>query len=399
MADHLALPIDVAWVSNGDTGARNYDEFASHDEIAAVIRDRPASMLAVDMPHCTPDDLAAGRTFWDALPAAAGRLRRLKEDGHFTRATDVVLPYRITSGDRTAYGVWAMVATDEISTSADDPGRVIRNEDVFPEKVRERVALTEALGHLVSAVLLVRTDGGEELTSALAAWCDAHEPAGRDVDEQGQVHEVWVMGASAERDRLLDVLNAGSMIVADGNHRSLAAQQGGLPAFLAVVTAPESVVIRPYNRLLHDLGMPVDDFLARLVEHGFTVEGLDRPAGVPAGSGQVELYVEGGSYAVGLPPVDGSVVDRLDHAVVERALLGDVLGLGPDDERISYVGGDYGPDWLRGEVDAGRAVAAVLVAPVSTDDFLRVNSERMKMPRKSTWFTPKARAGLVLAEL
>jgi uncharacterized protein (DUF1015 family) len=92
------------------------------------------------------------------------------------------------------------------------------------------------------------------------------------------------------------------------------------------------------------------------------------------------------------------VVDRLDHAVVERVLFGDVLGLAPDDERIRYIGGDYPPEWLTGEVDAGRAEAAVLIAPVSVDDFVAVNLARLKMPRKSTWFTPKARGGLVLAE-
>jgi uncharacterized protein (DUF1015 family) len=91
-------------------------------------------------------------------------------------------------------------------------------------------------------------------------------------------------------------------------------------------------------------------------------------------------------------------VDRLDHTVVERVLFGDVLGMAPDDARITYVGGDYGAGWLAGEVDAGRAAAAVLVAPVGVEDFLAVNLARLKMPRKSTWFTPKARGGLVLAE-
>jgi uncharacterized protein (DUF1015 family) len=32
-------------------------------------------------------------------------------------------------------------------------------------------------------------------------------------------------------------------------------------------------------------------------------------------------------------------------------------------------------------------------------DFVAVNLARLKLPRKSTWFTPKARAGLVLAQL
>jgi uncharacterized protein (DUF1015 family) len=50
-------------------------------------------------------------------------------------------------------------------------------------------------------------------------------------------------------------------------------------------------------------------------------------------------------------------------------------------------------------VDAGRADLAVLIAPVSVADFVAVNLARAKMPRKSTWFTPKARAGLLAAEL
>ena len=33
------------------------------------------------------------------------------------------------------------------------------------------------------------------------------------------------------------------------------------------------------------------------------------------------------------------------------------------------------------------------------DEFVAVNLARQKMPRKSTWFTPKARGGLVLADL
>ena len=89
------------------------------------------------------------------------------------------------------------------------------------------------------------------------------------------------------------------------------------------------------------------------------------------------------------------MVDNLDHALVERLLLRDALGLDPGDKRITYVGGDYPASWLTGEVDAGRAELAVLIAPVTVDDFVAVNLARQKMPRKSTWFTPKARGGLV----
>ena len=76
-----------------------------------------------------------------------------------------------------------------------------------------------------------------------------------------------------------------------------------------------------------------------------------------------------------------------------------MLRLDPGDKRITYVGGDYPPRWLMDEVDAGRAELAVLIAPVTVDEFVEVNLARQRMPRKSTWFTPKARAGLVLADL
>ena len=81
------------------------------------------------------------------------------------------------------------------------------------------------------------------------------------------------------------------------------------------------------------------------------------------------------------------------------SLLRDGLGLEPGDKRISYVGGDYPPQWLVGEVDAGRAELAIMIAPVTVDEFVAVNLARQKLPRKSTWFTPKARGGLVLADL
>jgi uncharacterized protein (DUF1015 family) len=113
----------------------------------------------------------------------------------------------------------------------------------------------------------------------------------------------------------------------------------------------------------------------------------------------VILYADGGAYAVRLPAVDGTVVDAMDHTVVERLVLGEALGLEPGDKRIVYVGGDYPPAWLVSEVDAGRAELAVLIAPVTVEQFVAVNLARQKMPRKSTWFTPKARGGLVLADL
>ncbi|MFD0822876.1 DUF1015 domain-containing protein, partial [Micromonospora zhanjiangensis] len=196
-----------------------------------------------------------------------------------------------------------------------------------------------------------------------------------------------------------DLAGGGELVVADGNHRSLAAQTGGLPRFLAVITTPASVAIQPYNRLISELTSTADELLGRLRAAGAEVEPVDGPPAVPARGGTVQLYAAGRTYRVTLPGAERGGVDNLDHALVERVLLRDALGLDPGDKRITYVGGDYPASWLVGEVDAGRAELAILIAAVTVDDFVAVNLAREKMPRKSTWFTPKARGGLVLAEL
>jgi uncharacterized protein (DUF1015 family) len=394
----IAHPIARAWLSAGGTGAQNYDEFAGDAEITAIIAGNPDSALAIEMPHLAPESL--GTSFTAALPAAAARLRAAQAAGRYRPHEETVALYRISGPDGIGYGVWAMVDTDQISTSADEPGLVIRNEDVFLEKVRERVALARAIEHLLSPVLLLQTARGDALHEALArATARAGTPAVADADQAGRLHEVWPLGPGIAQDEILALAGGGELVVADGNHRSLAAQTAGLPRFLAVVTTPASVAIQPYNRLVGELTLPVDELLARLAAAGASV----RPAAqiaVPATRGTVVLYTRGGGYAVTLPAdPGGSAVDNLDHALVERVLLRDALGLDAGDKRITYVGGDYPAGWLAGEVGAGRAELAVLIAPVSVPDFVAVNLARLKLPRKSTWFTPKARAGLVAAQV
>jgi len=393
-------PISRAWLTTGVTGAQNYDEFADDAEITAIISANPHSALAVEMPHLAPESV--GKSFTDSLPDAVARLALERAEGNYRPAEHVVVLYRITApGEPTAYGLWGMVDTDQISASADEAGLVIRNEEVFIEKVRERVALAAALDTLLSPVLLLQTAKGDELHAALAAATEsAGEPAATDVDQSGRTHAIWPLGPGPLQNRLTALAGGGELVVADGNHRSLAAQTGRLPRFLAVVTTPGSVAIQPYNRLVSELPLPVEELLRRLDARGATVRELPRPAGIPAEGGTVEIYLGGRTFAVGLP-ADPSLptVENLDHALVERVLLGDVLGLDPGDKRISYIGGDYPADWLRGEVDARHAELAVLIAPVTVDDFVKVNLERQKLPRKSTWFTPKARGGLVLSQL
>lgn len=398
-SDEAVTAIPAGWVSAGRTGAPNYDEFAADSEITDIIQANPSSALAIEMPHRTPEAVSAGFDFTAALDAAAATLRKQKQDGTYERVDNLVAPYRISEGDEVSYGLFAAVATDQISTSADEPGLVVRNEDVFAAKVVERTALTKRLKTLLSPVLLIQTAHGDDLRQALKSITDELGTAATtDQDAAGRTHEVWALGPGEQADRLLALAGGGELVVADGNHRSLSAQEAGLERFLAVITTSDSVRIAPYDRLVRQWDTDLTTVLSKLADAGATVTEKSGPPAIPP-TGTAVLYAEGRTYEVVLPASDANAVAaKLDHAVIERLLFGQVLGMAADDKRISYVGGDYGPSWLAAEVDAGAAAAAVLVSPVSVDDFVAVNLSREKMPRKSTWFIPKARAGLVLAD-
>ncbi|WP_026924537.1 DUF1015 family protein [Glycomyces arizonensis] len=410
-----AHPIEQAWLSTGETGAKNYDEFPDETEITRIIEANPASVLGVEMPAHAPEAVAAGLTFEQALPAAAERLAALKEAGRFASFGDVAVAYRISGGEEahpspttartganaapTAYGVFCMVDTAEISSAADEPGKVIRNEDVFVEKVRQRNELNQRLRHLLSPVLLLQSSRGDELHAAVAeAVAEAGEPVASDVDEAGRTHEIWAIGGDAGL-ALAELAGDGDLIVADGNHRSLAAQVGGLDRFLAVVTTPQSVTIRPYHRLVAGLPGSASQLVEQIGQIGADVTEVDGPPETPAEGGTVVVYGQGRTWEIAFGGTEGSVVDRLDHTRVEQEVFGGLLGWEAGDKRITYVGGDYPASWLAEQVDAGKADLAILIAPVTVEDFIDVNLQRLKMPRKSTWFVPKARAGLTIAEL
>lgn len=406
-----AHAIAQAWISTGGTGAQNYDEFADDNEITAVIAGKPRSALAVEMPHKSPQ--SRGQTFEEALPDAALTLREAQAAGSYRQHEEIVAAYRITTTDGTlSHGLFVMVDTQEISTSADEPGRVIRNEDVFVAKVSQRVALIEACDHLLSAVLLVQTENDREFAALVEQVCaQGGEPDVVDHDDAGRSHEVWVVSDPARVSQLCALAGGGELVVADGNHRSLAAQQAGLERFMAVITTAPDLSLLPYHRLLSSWPSELPPIEEALQRSGAEVRPLSGPATTPAAGGTVHIYSGGQGYAVRLPPSCGSggraedehaepaVIDTMDHALVEQVLLAQILGWEPGDERITYVGGDYSDQWLCDAVDEGRAAVAVLIAPVTVEEFVAVNVNRHAMPRKSTWFVPKARAGLVLADL
>ena len=85
-------------------------------------------------------------------------------------------------------------------------------------------------GHLLSPGAAAADRRGDELHAALGRHVDAAgPPAGDRRRPDGRTHAIWLCRPGADSDELLALAGGGELVVADGNHRSLAAQTGGSP--------------------------------------------------------------------------------------------------------------------------------------------------------------------------
>jgi hypothetical protein len=203
------------------------------------------------------------------------------------------------------------------------------------------------------------------------------------VDSSGRRHRLWLLGPGPARERVLAEAAANPLMVADGNHRVAAAAEAGLTGMLALVTAGPGLRIGAFHRVLTGTGLTAADLLAAWRAHGFEVRETDH-ADPPERPGTIVARCPQGTLVVTLPA-------GMDHAVVEERLLREALGIDPEGRHVRPLPGDRTPP--------STADAVLLLAPVPLADVLAVHAAGGRMSRKSTYFTPKPRSGLLLAGL
>jgi hypothetical protein len=155
-----------------------------------------------------------------------------------------------------------------------------------------------------------------------------------------------------------------------------------------LVTEGPDLRVGAFHRELVGTGLTATDLASFWRGRGLRV----RQSGEPPAPGVVAVRAGGAELAVELPgPEPGEPLPRIDHAVVERVLVAEALGIDPEGPHVRAVAAGHPP---------GPDVDAVFeLAPVPLGDVLAVHAQGRLMPRKSTHFTPKPRSGLLVAEL
>jgi uncharacterized protein (DUF1015 family) len=209
----------------------------------------------------------------------------------------------------------------------------------------------------------------------------------------GVEHELFDIAGDAAQ-RIVSTVDAHTMSIADGHHRyttalGYAAGRGPGPwSRILTVVAPaqgSGLRVAPYHRTFATAVLDRER-----LRTAFTVEDADPIP--PTEPGAVVLVDSAGAVLLRPHP------EALDHlpppwreasAAVARELLYPLLGVGEQDAV-------YTPDRDVALATAAGGGLAVLVSPVTEHAIAAASEARLRFPQKTTFFTPKPRAGLVL---
>ncbi|MBX3460933.1 MAG: DUF1015 domain-containing protein [Planctomycetes bacterium] len=372
------------------------------DEARELARDNPLSMLHVvraeiDFPEGTDPHS-------DAVYAkAVENFKRLQSTGALVRESGPSLyVYQQQMGAHIQRGVVALCHVDDY-----DAGLIKKHEKTRRDKEDDRTRLTSDLSANAGPVFLTYRD--HKPVSELVAAIVQTKPDFDFTAPDGIRHTGWRVPGGGDLVAAFKAVPA--FYVADGHHRSASAarvarmRRDANPGhtgnedynwFLCVMFPAGELNILPYNRLVHDL-------------NGHSPQALIKATGAkpgaqpsPGATGKVSMYVAGAWHTLTLEPApDADPVSRLDVQMLQEQVLAPLLGI--DDprtsERISFAGGIRGTDYLRKQVDAGKAAVAFSMYPVSVNQLMDIADAGQIMPPKSTWFEPKLRSGLFVHTL
>jgi len=306
-----------------------------------------------------------------------------------------------TGRQRATVGVIGALEVVDLGASG-----VLPHERTTPKARTDRLDLTRSTSSNLSPIW------GLSLTAGLSELLhDSAQSVGQCTDENGVIHRVERVLDQRRIEAITAAVASSPVLIADGHHRyeisrtyrdQVRAATGRtdtdaeLTMTYVAELVDEQLSIDPIHRVY--CGLSAEELLSRLqrfftveeagrVTPRFAAEAIDRGAMClvrPDGTG-VWLTPRPEMFA-GVRALDGAY---LEHALEGASARGDAFD----------VGYQHGVENVLTLLSTGDADVAVLIRPTSIEEIRRTATERLLMPPKSTFFTPKLRTGLVLRPL
>lgn len=380
-------------LSLDDVAAPPYDVLSDAD-VDALLARHPRNIVAIDVPR-----EADGPGRYDD---AAARLQAWVAEGTLVRdPTPSYTLYRMRFTDEAGNGRETVGVLGALEVVDEGAGGVLPHERTTPKAKSDRLDLTRATNTNLSPVWGLSLTAG--LTDLLR---EPAEPVGSCRDEHGVIHTLERVTDPDRVEAIQAAVSANPVLIADGHHRyaisrtfrdEQRAAHGGdagtaeLTFTYVAELVEDQLSIDAIHRLYH--GVTADELLAVLrdcfdVEEAGTVTPTFATEVVQRGA--LCLVRPDGSGAWLTPrPAAFEGVRALDGAYLEHALR-------DRDIDVTY---QHGVQHVADTVATGRAAVGVLIRPTSIVEIRRTADERLLMPPKSTFFTPKLRTGPVLRPL
>jgi uncharacterized protein (DUF1015 family) len=268
-------------------------------------------------------------------------------------------------------------------------GSIVPHERTMPGPIEDRLRLMRAVRTNLSSIHAVFR-GPSEPFAAFLDDAMTLDPAATTTDEAGVEHTLWVTEPNPE---VATWLAPESLMIADGHHRysmalryrdEMRAEHGAGPwdrvmMFIADAAVQEPPVL-PFHRI--QTGGPHEPSGTRVRDLAEVLETVSDEKLV-YGSAALEdgLLVHRIAEVPGTPPAVCALHERV---------LGDI------DEQLRFT-----PDAVEAEdaVRNRKAVAAFFLPPTDAARIRDVIDRGERLPRKSTFFWPKPRTGLVIRPL
>ena len=288
----------------------------------------------------------------------------------------------------------------------------------------ERLDRLRAVQANLSPLYFLYRDAGGEIGQLIAEHAGSGQSL-KDQDQMGGTHRLIPVADTTLHSRLSAAFAQRTLFVADGHHRYEAAlayrnecrvRQGYdrnahwefVLALLAAVEDP-GVIVRPTHRILTDDRNGSPRQILQFLQRWFDVRAANLTSPLPDARFvcRVVLPDDNGVWDVRaktgdphqalMPQLRGRAWRSLGVAAV-AAIVESFLGVGAQSGGRRLLPAIDDADVV-GQVSDGRARAAFLLPAPSLDRLLAVAEEGDLLPAKSTWFEPKAPAGLVINDL
>ena len=376
-----------------DVTAPPYDVLSNAD-IDELIARHPDNIVLVDVPREGDGP--------DRYDAAAARLNAWLADAVLVADGQPTFTlYRMRFTDETGNRRETVGVIGALEVVDEGGDGVLPHERTTPKAKTDRLDLTRATRTNLSPVW------GLSLTPGLTdLLLDPAEPVGAFVNEVDGVEHVVERVTDAHRiEAISAAIGATPVLIADGHHRyaisrtyrderrSVADDNGSAELTLTYVAelVADQLSIDAIHRLYNDV---TADELLELLAPSFTFAEagpIDSTFASEVVSREALCLVRPDGTGVWLHPRPDVFADvrALDGAYLEHALAGSKAD-------VSY---QHGVQHVVDVVASGAAAVGVLIRPTSIVEIRRTADERLLMPPKSTFFTPKLRTGLVMRPL